>query len=150
MSLRNQRRLASEVLKVGENRVWIDPERMEDVEGVITREEIHKLVHEGIIKALPERGVSRARAKLLHDKKKRGLKKGVGSRQGKKTARTPEKEAWEKRIRAIREHLKTLKNRRMIQRDIYRKLYLLSKGGVFSDISHVDQYIDAHKLARRR
>jgi len=150
LSLRNQRRLASEVLKVGENRVWIDPERMEDVEGVITREEIHKLVHEGIIKALPERGVSRARAKLLHDKKKRGLKKGVGSRQGKKTARTPEKEAWEKRIRAIREHLKTLKNRRMIQRDIYRKLYLLSKGGVFSDISHVDQYIDAHKLARRR
>ena len=37
LNLNNQRRLASKVLKVGENRVRIDPERVEDVEGVIVR-----------------------------------------------------------------------------------------------------------------
>lgn len=150
MGLRNQRRLAAEVMKVGENRVWVDPEKIDDVEGVITRAEIGKLVHEGTIRARPESGVSRARAKILSDKKKRGLKRGVGSRQGKKTARTPEKKTWESRIRAIRAHLKILKDRRVIQKDVYRKLYLMAKGGAFSDTSRVEQYIDAHRLARRR
>ena len=150
MSLKNQRRLAAEVLKIGQSRVWIDPEKTEDVEGVITRVEIRKLVHEETIKVLPENGVSRGRARSLHDKRKRGLKRGAGTREGKKTARTPEKKAWEKRIRAIREHLSDLKGRRIIQNDAYRKLYLVAKGGMFSSISNVDQYIESHKLARRR
>ena len=37
MSLVSQRRMASEILKVGENRVWIDPERADDVELAISR-----------------------------------------------------------------------------------------------------------------
>lgn len=150
MSLKNQRRLAAETLKVGENRVWIDPENAEDVEGVITREEIRKLIHEGVIKARPEKGISRGRARILHDKKKRGLRRGTGSRQGKKTAKIPRKEAWMNRIRVIREYLKVLKERKMIQRNVYRELYLKAKGGEFSDTTDLDQYIEAHKLSRRR
>ncbi|MGD2065814.1 MAG: 50S ribosomal protein L19e, partial [Candidatus Bathyarchaeota archaeon] len=46
MSLKSQRRLAAEIMKVGENRVWIDPERIDYVEAAITREEIKKLIHE--------------------------------------------------------------------------------------------------------
>ena len=46
MKLRSQRRLAAEILKVGEGRVWIDPNRMEDVEAAITRDEIRKLIHD--------------------------------------------------------------------------------------------------------
>jgi large subunit ribosomal protein L19e len=150
LSLKNQRRLAAEVLKIGQSRVWIDPEKTEDVEGVITREEIRKLVHEDVIKTLPEKGVSKGRARILHNKRKRGLRQGAGSKEGKKTARTPEKKQWENRIRAIRKHLSDLKNRRIIQKDTYRKLYLLAKGGMFSNASNVDQYIEAHELARRR
>ena len=41
--LSSQRRLAAQILKIGQNRVWIDPERMDDVEGAITREEVRKL-----------------------------------------------------------------------------------------------------------
>jgi len=37
MDLRNQRRLAAEILKCGENRVWIDPEEVEEVEKAVTR-----------------------------------------------------------------------------------------------------------------
>ena len=71
-NLTSQRRLASQILKVGQNRVWIDPERMDDVEAAITREEVKKLIHEKIIVSLPEKGVSRARAKTVHEKKREG------------------------------------------------------------------------------
>ena len=38
MNLTTQKRLAASILKVGLNRVWIDPERMEEVSMAITRE----------------------------------------------------------------------------------------------------------------
>lgn len=150
LSLKNQRRLASKVLKVGKSRVHIDPERLEDVEGVITREEIRKLVHESVIMAAPETGVSRGRARVGAEKRRTGRRRGVGSRGGKASARQPPKQAWETRIRSIRRHLRTLRERRTIQKAAYRRLYLLAKGGTFPDRSHVDQYIEAHRLSRRR
>lgn len=74
MSLKSQRRLAADILKVGEGRVWIDPERIDYVETAITREEIRKLIHEKVVKSLPEKGVSRARAKVLAKKRKKGFR----------------------------------------------------------------------------
>ena len=38
MNLTTQKRLAASILKVGLNRVWIDPERLEDVSMAISRE----------------------------------------------------------------------------------------------------------------
>ena len=150
MNLKSQRRLAAELLKIGEGRVWIDPERMVDVEVAITREEIRKLIHEGVIKTLPKKGVSRGRVRKHHRKQKKGLGQGYGSRKGKRTARNPRKKIWIQRIRAIRKHLKELLNRRVIQRNIYRRLYTLSKGGVFEDVGEVDRYIEDHRLTRKR
>ena len=150
MSLKSQKRLASKILNVGVNRVWIDPERTGDVEGVITRSEIRKLVHEGIVRVVAEKGISRSRARILHDKKKHGLKKGAGSKTGRATARMSRKKSWEIQIRAIRTHLRDLKVHRIIRSDSYRHLYLMAKGGAFPSVGHVEQYIDANKLARRR
>ncbi len=150
MNLKNQRRMASESLKIGKNRVWIDPERGEDVEAAITREEIRKLIREGAIKAAPKKGVSKGRARVIHAKRKKGLKRGMGRRKGKKTARMPRKELWKRRIRAIRAYLKDLRARRIIQKNIYRRLYLLAKGGIFRDVTHVEQYIESNRLKRRR
>src|SRR4030067_1905002 len=92
-NLSSQRRLASQILKVGQNRVWIDPERTNDVEGAITREEVRKLIHEKIIKASQEKGVSRARAKTVHEKKRVGRRKGPGSYTGSGYATVSKKEA---------------------------------------------------------
>ena len=64
-NLTNQRRLAAQVMKIGRNRVWIDPQRIEDVESAITREEIRKLVHEKVIAALPIQGVAVDERKLF-------------------------------------------------------------------------------------
>lgn len=150
MNLKSQRRLASKILKTGTSRIWIDPERTEDVEEAITRGDIRKLIHEKVIKATPKTGISRGRARVLHDKKKKGRRKGPGSKTGRRTARMPRKKVWERRIRTLRAHLKELRMRRTIRREVYRQLYLKAKGGAFSTRSHIDQYIEANQLARRR
>lgn len=150
MSLRSQRRLAAEILKVGENRVWIDPERTIDVEVAITREEIRRLVHEGAIKPLPKKGVSRARARVLQQKRRRGLRRGPGRKTGSAKAKVSKKEAWMKRIRTLREKLRELKENRVITRDVYRKLYNMAGSGVFESTADLERYIETRGLGRKR
>jgi len=150
MSLKSQRRLAAQILKVGESRVWIDPERIADVEAAITREEIKKLIHEGAIKALPKKGVSRARARVIHAKKKKGLRKGPGSRSGSARAVVSKKEAWMKKIRALRRRLRELKERRIITQTDYRKLYSMAKSGEFKSIAELERYIKTQGWWRKR
>jgi len=150
LSLRNQRRIAAEILKVGEDRVWIDPEKADDVDLAITREDIRRLIHEKVIRKNPEKGVSRARAQVLHAKKKKGKRRGYGSRSGGKEARQSRKEAWKKRIRAQRRRLRDLRNRHAITERIYRQLYVMAKSGAFHSVSDLKRHIEAHNLRRRR
>ncbi len=150
MSLKTQRRLAAEILKVGENRVWIDPEEIESVETAITREDIRKLIHEGVIKAIPEKGVSRARARILHEKRKKGRRRGHGKRSGASKARLSKKEAWMMRIRALRKNLREWRDKRLITQTIYRKLYKMASSGVFKSVADLKRYIETNKLWRRR
>jgi Ribosomal protein L19E len=55
MNLTTQKRLAADLLKVGVNRVWIDPNNLEEVSRAITREGVNKLIQDGYIKARPKR-----------------------------------------------------------------------------------------------
>ena len=150
MSLRSQRRLAAEILKVGEGRVWIDPDRTEDVEAAITREEIRKLIHEGLIRSLPKKGVSRARARVLRGKKKKGLRRGPGGKSGSTRARVSKKEAWMKKIRPLRRKLRELKNSRAISESVYRQLYNMAGSGVFESAADLERFIRTRGLGRRR
>lgn len=147
MSVRSQRRIAAEILKVGESRVWLDPEDIDAISSAITRTEIRKLIHEGAIRRVPETGISRGRTRALKSKKRVGRRTGPGSRKGARIAR---KTKWILRIRAIRDRLRELRDKRMIPTGTYRKLFLMAKGGSFRSASHLDEYIEAHKLARRR
>ncbi|MHA2314540.1 MAG: 50S ribosomal protein L19e [Candidatus Hermodarchaeia archaeon] len=149
MKVSSQRRLAAQILKVGENRVWIDPNRLDDISMAIRRDDIRRLIHEGAIRQLPIKGISRARAKELSEKRKRGLRSGPGSRKGKRTAKVSGKGRWMIKIRAIRRHLKKLRARRIIRPRDYRRLYRLAKGGVFPSKRRVDNYIQEHKMKRR-
>ncbi|MEM1784866.1 MAG: 50S ribosomal protein L19e [Candidatus Bathyarchaeia archaeon] len=150
VNLRTQRRLAAKILKVGENRVWIDPNRIEDVEAAITREEIKKLIHEGVIKPLQEKGVIRARARVIHEKKKKGLRRGPGSRSGSAGAIISKKEVWMKRIRALRKRLRELKEKKLIDQSTYRDLYTMAKSGRFKSVADMERYIESHNLWRKR
>ncbi|MCX8162856.1 MAG: 50S ribosomal protein L19e, partial [Candidatus Bathyarchaeota archaeon] len=55
-----QRRIAASLLGVGYHRVWIDPEKTEDVQSAITRGDIRALVKDGVIRGKPARGTSRS------------------------------------------------------------------------------------------
>jgi len=150
LSLKSQRRLAAEILKVGESRVWMDPDRTEEVEIAITREEIRRLIHEGAIKSRPKRGVSRARARTLHEKKKKGLRRGPGRRSGSTRARIPKKEAWMKKVRALRKRLRELKASYTITESVYRHLYKMAGSGEFESIADLERYIETRGLGRKR
>src|SRR3989304_9480020 len=123
-NLTNQRRLASRIMKVGKNRVWINPQRIEDVESAITREEVRKLVHEKVIATVPIQGVSRGRAKVIQAKKRRGRRKGPGSKSGTPRAVISKKQAWMTKIRSLRRKLREWKGNRAITERIYRGLYM--------------------------
>ena len=149
MNLRSQRRLASEILGCGQARVRIDPDRLEDVDIAITREEIRRLIHEGAIRMVQKKGVSRGRTRVIHIQKKKGRRKGAGTRRGKAGARSPGKASWVNRIRALRRRLRELKDRKELPDHAYRRLCLLAKGGAFRNTSHMEQYLEAHNLKRR-
>ena len=149
MNLKNQRRLAASVLNVGVNRVWIDPEMADNVEAAITRQEIKKLINDGAIKAAPEKGLSRGRARAQAEKKKTGRRRGRGSRKGAKYSVVSRKTRWIGRIRAQRKKLRSLKERRIITVNTYRSLYRKAKGGEFRSVSELDRYISENNLRRR-
>jgi len=149
-SLKSQRRLAAQILKVGQDRVWIDPNRIEDVEAAITREEIRKLIHEGVIKPLKEKGVSRARARIVHQKRKKGLRRGRGSKSGAVRAKISKKEVWMNKVRALRKRLRELKANKIITESTYRKLYTMVKSGRFTSVTDMERFLKAHDLWRKR
>lgn len=147
MGLASQKRLAAHLLKVGVSRVWIDPEDTERVSSAITREEIRKLIHERSIRKVPEAGISRGRKRTRKEELRAGRHKGPGSVKGSGgLGKTP----WVTRIRSIRRRLRNLRDKRFITTQTYRKLSLMAKGGAFRSAAHMDEYIESHKLARRR
>ena len=150
MSLSSQRRLAAEILKVGEGRVWMDPNRIEEVEIAITREEIRKLIHEGAIQSLPKKGVSRARARVLHEKRKKGLRRGPGRKSGSSGAIISKKHAWMNKIRTLRRKLRELKEKRVITESAYRQLYSVAGSGAFKSAAELERYIKTRGLWRKR
>lgn len=131
MDLKNQKRMASEILKCGESRVWIDPNRIEDAADAITRADIRTAIESGTIRALPKQGISRGRTRHRLAQRRKGRRRGPGSRKGTSGARTPKKADWIQTIRPIRQELKKLRDEGKIDRTVYREFYMRAKGGQF-------------------
>jgi large subunit ribosomal protein L19e len=143
--LANQKRLSASILKVGVTRVWMDPDRLEDIATAITREDLRKLVEEGVIKRKPVVGISRGRARARDLKRAKGHRKGHGSRKGAAGARAPRKEQWMRKIRAQRKVLKLMREEKTIDPHAYRILYRKAKGGEFRNVAHLKSYIAYQK-----
>lgn len=148
MNLTTQKRLAASILKVGVNRVWIDPEQVEEVSRAITREGVKQLIDQKAIKAKPQKGISSYRSKKLAEQKKKGRRKGRGSIKGAKNARNPKKLAWMTTIRALRKDLKSMREVEEIDATTYRKLYRMAKGGAFRSKSYMKTYARDHELIK--
>lgn len=149
MNLSSQRKLASAVLDCGVHRVWIDPERADEISMAITREEIRKLIKDKAIKALPKNTTSRGRARILAEKKKKGRRVGQGSKRGAKYAIVTRKTRWMNKIRAQRKKLVKLRESRIISVSTYRSLYRKAKGGEFRSVAELERYVNDNNLRRR-
>jgi large subunit ribosomal protein L19e len=149
MNLKPQKRMAAEILKCGENRVYFDPYLIEDISLAITREDIRNLIKQGVIQKKYKQGVSKYRKYYNHERKKKGRSRGLGKRKGTKYARSPKKKSWIRRIRPIRRELKKLRDRKLISPANYRKLYKNAKGGMFASVAQLNRYIKEKELIRR-
>lgn len=143
--LANQRRLAAEVMDIGVNRVWMNPESSKDIQAALTREDIRKLIEEGKVGKRAIKGVSRGRVRKAHETRAYGHRKGHGSRSGAKGARRPKKEMWMKKIRALRSLLSELRENKTIDASTYRKLYLKAKGGEYRSRAHLIAHVEQIK-----
>ncbi len=137
MDVKFQRRLAAEILKCGVERVWIDPNALDEIKEAVTREDVRMLIKRGLIKKKQVKGTSRVRANYLRNQKEKGRRRGPGSRKGKKYARYPRKVRWMKNIRSIRRTLRDLRDSGKIDRHTYRRFYMLAKGGTFKNKNHL-------------
>ena len=141
MDLSNQKRMAAEVLKCGENRVWIDPDRTEDAADCITRADIRTAIASGLIAAKPKKGISKARVRYKLNQKAKGKRKGPGSRKGTDNARLSNKRRWIATIRPIRDELKKLRDEGKITPSVYRMYYRKAKGGAYKSRRNIKQHM---------
>lgn len=139
------KRLAAEILGVGVSRIKISPEAQDKIEDVVSKDDVRALIDQGLIWAEPEKGVSRGRWRVRHQKKKAGRRRGPGSRKGK---RTDEEEVWKNKVRAMRRFLNTLKRRGKLDPKTWRQLYAMVKGNYFRDLGHLKTYINEHRLTK--
>ncbi len=137
-----QRRLAADVLDVGTNRVWLDPDRQGDIADAITREDVRDLVQEGAIRAAEPQGNSRGRARERQAKRAYGHQTGAGSRKGTAGARSDPTDEWRSRVRAQRRRLRELRDGGELPPADYRELYAAVGGGEFDSVADLQRYVD--------
>ncbi|MGB9635439.1 MAG: 50S ribosomal protein L19e [Candidatus Micrarchaeia archaeon] len=142
MSLRTIRRLAADILKCGESRVYINPERLQDVASALTRDDVKALIMQKVIRKLPKKGVSRYRGRL-NDLRTREGRTGEGSIKGRKN---DYKKRWMSKVRSQRKYLKQIKS--TIQKSAYRMLYNKVKGGEFKSRSQLMAYVKENNLMK--
>lgn len=148
MKLNNQKRVAAKLLKTSKKNVWLDPSKSEEIKEAITKTDMRALIADKTIKGKPKRGVSRVRARKNIVQKRKGRRKGTGSRKGKRTARLPNKKSWMASIRLQRAFIKELKVKKIIDPPTYHSLYAKTKGGFFRSKRHIKLYIKEHNLAK--
>ncbi len=139
--LKAQKRLAADILDVGENRVRFDPDEQAEIADAITRDDVRELIDSGLIEAETATGNSRGRARKRQEKRAYGHQKGHGSRKGRSGGRQSDKEDWQSRIRAQRRELRELRDDGEIDRSQYRELYDQASGGEFDSIADLNRYI---------
>jgi len=138
LNLRSKRRLAADVLGVGEERIRFDPEAEDFIQDAITRSTIRGLVGMGAIKVAPEKGVSKGR---WRERRRHRKQRHQGSFTGSKTSRTPKKQAWVKKVRALRWRLEVARGRNEVSKGSYKRLYTQIKGGQVRDVKRLLEMI---------
>lgn len=147
MNLSTQKRLSSDVLKVGKNKVYFDQSRLDDIKEALTKEDIRKLVKDKVIQKKPKVGSSKSRFRKRLIQKRKGRRQGEGSKKGKQGARLSRKRKWMLLVRSQRNLINDLRDKKIIDHKSYRELYKKVKGGFFRSRRHIKLYLGEQKWA---
>lgn len=144
-----QKRLAGQILKCSPKRIRFDTESLEEVKGAITKFDVLKLIQKGTIRKKQAEGISRVRAKEKLEQRKKGRKKGFGSRKGTKKARENTKRMWINKVRKQRNYLKHLKRKSLVSQIDYITLYNKVTGGFFRSAGHLKLYVEEKGMTKK-
>merc|ERR1719453_327168 len=89
--LRLQKRLAAAVMKCGQRKVWLDPNESSEISNANSRQNVAKLIKNGLIIKKAAVVHSRSRANRRAEERRKGRHTGYGKRKGKANARMPTK-----------------------------------------------------------
>jgi large subunit ribosomal protein L19e len=112
----------------------MDPNHLEDIKNAITRADMRKMISHGYIKVKPTK-IKKP------DYNPRKTKKGPGSRKGSAYARLTKKRRWMNTVRPLRRMLKELRDKGVIDTNMYRKTYMMVKSGAFRSRSHLKLHL---------
>ncbi|MFX0050552.1 MAG: 50S ribosomal protein L19e [Candidatus Hermodarchaeota archaeon] len=149
MNLTPQKKIAAKILGVGVKRVWIDPDVEEDLTLALTRADVRKLIADRIIRKKAIKGVSRVRARKIGTQKRRGQRRGLGSRKGRIGARQPSKKLWIVKVRSQRRYLSGLRDSQRITPAQYRTLYTKVKGNAYRSVTHLRNTIEDQGILKK-
>lgn len=146
----NKKNLAGRIMKVSPKKVKFAPDALEEIQKALTRSDLRGLIAVGKIYKDDVNQHSHARARKNAEQKRKGRQKGRGSRKGKKFSVIKRKEQWVSRVRIQREFLQELRDKRLISRENYQKIYLKIKGGFFRNKRHVKLYLNEYNLIGKK
>jgi large subunit ribosomal protein L19e len=127
-NLTAKKTMAAKVLDVGVNKVWFDPSRLPEIKEAITKQDIADLIKDKAIKKKPNKGVKRRAGKLKLKRKRKGRRRNDG-----KIKFRIKKQDYHKRIRKLRNFLKTFKINKKITNEQYTQAYGWLKAGVIKN-----------------
>ena len=132
MKLDKKKTIATRVLNVGKDRVWFNPERLQEIKEAITRQDIKDLIAEKVIGLKDITGGKK--------KQKRKTRRRAGNISRKiKSAR--KKADYVNKIRKLRKYLKVRRAEGKISSSEYRKLRNYAKSGIFKGLKHLKEHI---------
>ena len=133
MRLTTQKRMAAELLEVGENKVLFDHLRLDEIKQAITKQDIRDLIKDRAIRAKP--GVKKV---------KKTRRKRTGQGRIKFTIRTRKRDYINK-IRKIRRYVKDQMNAKLLDKELADAVKKYAKAGQFKNLRQAKEYIKLNK-----
>lgn len=137
MTILTVRRLAADILNIGQRRVKISPDGLKEAEGALTRVDVKGLIDKGIITKAKVQG---------RDSTARKKRRGHGRRKG---SFGDQKKLWMQKVRSQRKLLVMLLEENMIDKKHKRSLYGKVKSGIFRNKRAMFLYLKDNGLVKK-